>query len=190
MKNPGGSFYFSDTEFKLENMTIAEMLEILLDKTPAKIEFAGDFPEERMDLAIKFERAEIKDPKSFAYDLLDAIYGFEIDDKAVDKVVFTLTIADKDKINKITAAKDNFMTSVDHEGNDWIGKNVKMPILITFLERELGVVIRDETRINDALNIRFNRESPEKAMESLKELGFGIKETTEEIEVMIVEIGS
>lgn len=190
MKNPGGSFYFSDAEFKLENMTISEMLEILLDKTPARIQFIGDFPEDRMDLAIKYERSEIKKPESFAYDLLDAVYDFKLDDKKVEKEVYTITIADKDKINKIKAPKDKFMTSVDHEGNDWIGKNVKMPILITFLERELGVVIRDETKINDALNIRFNRENPEKAMESLKELGFAIKETTEEIEITFVEIGS
>ena len=164
------------------------MLEVLLDKTPAKIDFVGNFPEERLKFKIKFDNQYLDDPKSFAFNVLNSMYGFSIETKDVEKEVQTLTIADKNRLKNLYAKKGDFMTSVDYEGNEWIGKNVSMSVLITFLERELGVVVRDKTNIHNSLNIRFNKESTKKAMQSLEELGFGVSQSNENIEITIVEI--
>ena len=165
------------------------MIQHLLGATPATIEFIGDFPEDRMNLAIKFNNSEIKDIISFLFSTINALYGLTVTKKVDERTVYSISIADEKKVEDIASKKSNVLTSVSYEGNNWVGSNVNMPILINFLESELGVIFKDKTGIQNSINVQFDKTDIEKAVLSLESLGFTINEATDDVTITIVEKG-
>jgi hypothetical protein len=187
LKNPGGSYYITDTEFKLDNMPVTDMLQHLLGATPASIEFIGDFPDERMNLSITYNRSHVSDINYLAFNSLSGLYNLSVSKNTQAREVYSISIANEKKLDEIKSKKSNVMTSISYEGDDWVGSNVEMPMLINFLESEMGVIFKDNTKLNKSLNIRFNRKNIESAIKSLEDSGFKVSKKNEDVSITIVE---
>jgi len=187
LQNAGGGYYITDKEYKLENMPVMDMLQHLLGATPATIEFIGDFPSDRMNLSITYEKTKVNDINYLAFNVINGLHRLAVSKKSEKKMVYSISKLDDKKISEITSNKTNVMTSISYEGNEWVGSNVSMHMLINFLESELKAIFKDKTAINAPMNIRFDKTDINKAIKSLESFGFKISKTEEDVEITLVE---
>jgi SNF2 family DNA or RNA helicase len=168
-------------------MPVTDMIQHLLGATPATIEFTSEFPDDRMNLAITYNKSKVNDINYLAFNVINGIHGLSVTKKTEKRTVYSISKADEKKLADITSKKSNVMTSISYEGNEWVGSNVNITILINFLESELRAIFKDNTALNAPMNIRFDKTDIDKALKSLESLGFEISKSEEDVEITIVE---